>query len=74
MQPWARGTVWDCADPARCAPVRRSTRRTTFPGARQLNRDALRAVAAELAWHDEDIVQQAGEGGVEARAECELTT
>eukprot|EP00965_Chrysotila_dentata_P050739 1681949-Pleurochrysis_carterae.AAC.1 len=28
MQPWARGVVWDCRDPARCTPVARSTRDT----------------------------------------------
>eukprot|EP00965_Chrysotila_dentata_P183109 6046741-Pleurochrysis_carterae.AAC.1 len=31
LQLWARGTVWDCADPARCAPVARSSRHTQFP-------------------------------------------
>eukprot|EP00965_Chrysotila_dentata_P110515 3651825-Pleurochrysis_carterae.AAC.1 len=74
MQPWARGVVWDCADPGRCVPVRRSTRHTRFPGERQLNREALREAAAKLGWHDEDIIGQAGEGRVEARAECELAT
>eukprot|EP00965_Chrysotila_dentata_P184459 6089449-Pleurochrysis_carterae.AAC.4 len=38
MAPWARGTVWDCADPARCRPVQRSTRATAFPDERQLDR------------------------------------
>eukprot|EP00965_Chrysotila_dentata_P031971 1065729-Pleurochrysis_carterae.AAC.1 len=74
MQPWARGIVWDCADPARCVPAARSTRATTFPGRRQLDRQALRRAAAALHWHDDDIVAQAGEGGVEAHAECDLTT
>eukprot|EP00965_Chrysotila_dentata_P041933 1391195-Pleurochrysis_carterae.AAC.1 len=31
LQPWARGVVWDCRDPARCAPVQRSSRGTQFP-------------------------------------------
>eukprot|EP00965_Chrysotila_dentata_P182731 6033529-Pleurochrysis_carterae.AAC.1 len=74
MQPWARGVVWDCADPARCTQAARSSRHTHFPGRRQLNRAALRDAAAALRWHDSDIVEQAGEGGVEARAECALTT
>eukprot|EP00965_Chrysotila_dentata_P112632 3722185-Pleurochrysis_carterae.AAC.1 len=74
MAPWARGVVWDCADPRRCEPVQRSTRRTTFAGGRQLDRAALRAAAAALRWHDDDIVAQAGEGGVEVRSGCELLT
>ena len=74
MQPWARGIVWDTRDPARCVPVRRSTRDTLHPGRRQADRAAVRAAARELDWHDDDIVAQAGEGGVEARSGCELTT
>eukprot|EP00965_Chrysotila_dentata_P077870 2568836-Pleurochrysis_carterae.AAC.1 len=74
MMWWARGTIWDCSDPKRCVPAARSTRHTTFPGARQLDRAALRAAAAELRWPDTDIVAQAGEGGVEARSSCELLT
>ena len=52
MQPWARGIIWDCADPCDCRPVRRSTRDTVFRGARQLDRAALRRIAAGLDWHD----------------------
>eukprot|EP00965_Chrysotila_dentata_P031046 1034001-Pleurochrysis_carterae.AAC.1 len=63
MAPWARGIVWDCANPRRCEPVRRSTRQTSFAGRRQLDRAALRAAAAALRWHDKDIVAQVGEGG-----------
>jgi hypothetical protein len=74
MQPWARGIVWDCRDPAACAPVKRSTRETQFPGRRQLDREAVRHVAERLAWHDEDIISQIGEGGIEPRADCELIT
>eukprot|EP00965_Chrysotila_dentata_P091143 3009273-Pleurochrysis_carterae.AAC.1 len=74
MPQWARGTVWDCADPADCRPVRRSDRSTRFAGPRQLNRSAIRAAAEALAWDDHDIVSQAGEGGVEVRSECELLT
>ena len=74
MQPWARGVVWDCHDPHHCTPVQRSTRHTVFPGARQLDRAALRRIAASLDWHDHDIVAQAGEGGVEPRSHCSLDT
>eukprot|EP00965_Chrysotila_dentata_P114573 3786868-Pleurochrysis_carterae.AAC.1 len=31
-------------------------------------------MAHELAWHDVDVIAQAGEGGVEPRAQCELLT
>lgn len=74
MQPWARGTVWDCSDPTNCRPVERSTRHTIFRGARQIDRAAIRRVAAELRWHDDDIVEQCGEGGVEVRSACVLDT
>ena len=74
MQPWARGIVWDCADPTDCKPVVRSTRRTVFPGSRQIDRPALRDVAARLHWHDHDIVDQAGEGGIESRSDVALDT
>eukprot|EP00965_Chrysotila_dentata_P189001 6173075-Pleurochrysis_carterae.AAC.1 len=47
---------------------------TKFPGRRQIDRAALRAAAAELRWHDDDIVDQVGEGGVEVRSEAELIT
>ena len=76
MPLWARGVVWDCSDPADCKPVQRSTRDTVFPGARQIDRAALRAAAEELGWErvDLDILEQIGEGGVEARSDCALTT
>ena len=74
MRPWARGVVWDCGDPHACVPVARSSRDTPFRGERQLDRAALRAAAHALAWHDTDIVTQAGEGGIEARSNCELET
>ena len=76
MQPWARDVVWCCADPEDCKPVERSTRHTAFPGERQIDRAALRAAAAELGWDDvdPDIVEQIGEGGVEARSACALET
>eukprot|EP00965_Chrysotila_dentata_P238110 6202297-Pleurochrysis_carterae.AAC.1 len=65
MPTWARGVVWDCAEPADCRPVQRSARDSRFRGERQLNREALRAAAATLGWPDRDIVNQVGEGGVE---------
>ena len=74
MEPWARSIIWDCQNPSACAPVERSTRSTIFPGRRQLDRAAFRRVAADLSWHDIDIVQQAGEGGVECRSHCPLDT
>ena len=74
MADFARDVVWDCADPTDCKPVERSTRRTVFPGKRQVDRAALRRVAAQLAWRDADIVGQVGEGGVEVRSDCALET
>lgn len=71
---WARGIVWDCRDPTKCTPVAPSTRHTTFPGARQVDRAKLREVASTLQWHDYDIVEQIGEGGIEIRSECALET
>ena len=76
MPLFARYVVWDCADPADCRPVVRSDRDTVFPGQRQIDRAALRRIAAELGWDkiDADIVAQMGEGGVEARSACALET
>ena len=80
MPSWAQGKVWDCTDRNRCVPVTRSTRHTVFPSrpdgqpARQIDRAALRAAAAELDWHDTDIIDQAGEGGMEPRSACDLIT
>ena len=74
MPEWARGIVWDCEDPCDCRPVQRSTRHTLFPGEQQLDREAVRRVAALLDWDDADIIGQIGEGGVETRADCELVT
>ena len=74
LQPWARGIVWDCITHGHldCRPVQRSTRHTTFPGERQVNRSAVRRVAELLEWHDQDIVDQVGEGGIEVRSDCSL--
>ena len=74
MQPWAREYVWDCRDPLDCRPVSRSTRHTTFPGARQLDRTAVRETAARMRWHDADLIDQIGEGGIEVRSDCSRDT
>lgn len=34
----------------------------------------MRRIAAQLGWHDRDIVEQIGEGGFEARTHCSLDT
>jgi hypothetical protein len=76
MPTWARGAVWDARDPLDCRPVERSTRDTVFNGARQADRAAIRRVADTLGWLgvDADLIQQIGEGGVETRSQCALTT
>ena len=74
LVPLARGFVWDTRDPLRCAPMEPSTRHTIFPGKRQMNRAAFRRAAAEVGATDRDLVAQAGEGGIESRSECALTT
>ena len=74
---WARGDVWDCADPTDCKPVERSSAATpdaAFPGRRKLSRVAVREAARRLGWHDDDIVDQVCGGGVEARSSCERLT
>ena len=39
-----------------------------------MNRAAFRRAAREVGATDRDLVAQAGEGGIESRSECELTT
>ena len=72
MPLWARGQVWDCRNPDDCVPVGRSDRHTVFPGEKQVDREQFRQLAAELGWHDVDIVGQVGEGGIETRTEAAL--
>ena len=72
LQLWARGVVWDCRNPDNCFPVARSTRHSVVPGERQLNKAKVREVASLLDWHDLDIIDQIGEGGVEVRSDCSL--
>lgn len=74
MPAWARGCVWDTRDRHDCRPVQRSTRHTAMPGPRQLDRAAIRRVAAAADSTDRDLLEQIGEGGVETRSECPLTT
>ena len=74
LVPLARGFVWDCRDRHDCRPMQPSSRDTPFPGARQIDRAAFRRVAAELGSLDADIIGQVGEGGVESRSRCALTT
>lgn len=73
---WARGVVWDCADPEDCRPVQASTAATPFAGPRQVNRARLREIAATLRWEevDPDIVRQLGHGGAELRSSAPLHT
>jgi len=76
MPEWARGVVWDTANPRDCHPVRRSNSHSwdsDFPGDR-LNPDALRREAERLGWRDRDIVEQIAGGGLEGRFDCTLST
>lgn len=74
MPLWSRGVVWDCSDPTDCKPVVPSTAATQHPGARQLDRQAIREAAALMEWPDMDIVDQVAGGGIEARSACPLST
>ena len=71
LQPWARGIIWDCRSPRRCTPCQPSTADTTLPGP-QLDRAAYRAAAARVGLADEEVVRQAGGGGIEAGADVSL--
>ena len=76
MPPWARGVGFNSEDPEDCIPTLRSDRLTQFPGDRQLDRRAYRALCVETGWYDidPDICEQAGEGGIEIRSQCEWST
>jgi hypothetical protein len=74
LVPLARGYVWDSRNPDDCVPMEPSDRDTVFPGARQIDRAAFRRLAREVGSRDEDIIGQVGEGGVESRSRCALTT
>ena len=71
LQLWARGIIWDCRDPYRCVPCQPSTEDTRLPGP-QLDRAAYRAAAARVGLADEEVVRQAGGGGIEAGADISL--
>ena len=67
LEEWARGIIWDTRDPVNCVPCPPSDETTEMPGP-QINREILRAWAAELNITDEEIVAQVGYGGVESQA------
>ena len=70
LQPFARGVIWDTRDPDDCKPMRASTRDDAVGGKATINREAVRAAAAELDWPHKDLMGQVDEGGVEARSDC----
>ena len=69
---WACLVLLDTRDPTDVVRMRRSTRHTVFPGARQMNRARFRDLISEMDWRrvDPDIADQAGEGGIESRSHC----
>ena len=74
MQPFARGLVWDCANPRDVVPVEWSTVQTYVPGKKQLDREGLRLMATELGNTQNEVINQACGGGLEITADCELIT
>ena len=74
MQPFARGHVWDCANPRDVVPVEWSTAQTYVPGRKQLDREGLRLMAAELGNTQNAVINQACSGGLEVTTDCELIT
>ena len=75
MAEWAADTLWDTSDRLDCMPSVASTRDTPFEGSDQMiDRARIREVAAALGWGDLDIVDQAGEGGLEPRTTCPRDT
>jgi hypothetical protein len=76
LQPWARGILWDTANPRCCIFAQPSTRElfeAARSGKRQLDGAALRRMANEIGWDDLDICDQA-EDGIEGRSRCSLTS
>ena len=69
---WARLVLLDTRDTTDVVRMRRSTRDTIFAGPLQIDRAALRLMAEEVEWYqiDPDILNQAAEGGLEARTSC----
>ena len=60
LVPQARGQIWDCRDPLRCAPVVPSTAAKPPPSA--IDGAFVAAVAEALAWPDKEMVRQVREG------------
>ena len=61
----ARGVVWDTRD-ADYTPMEPSTRNSVVGGKASIDRVAVRVAAEDLAWAHRDLIEQVGEGGVEA--------
>ena len=71
LQPWARGVIWDCRDPARCVlcqPTSADTPDGDIPGGHMMDRAAFRLMAERNGIADADIVATAGGGGIECRS------
>ena len=69
-----QGAIWDTSNRDDCVPLAASDRDTVFPGEQQLSRQRIRDIARELqvaGWgEDADLLDQIGEGGLEARSAC----
>lgn len=73
MSWWARGIIWDTRDPDDCKPVAHSSADTPAGEGRQINRAALRRIAAAVGWDkiDPDLLEQL-DGGCDSRSDAEL--
>ena len=65
MPTWARGLIWDCADPEDCRPLRSEDGSHLRP-LDSLDPKAFEHWAGFLGWNDADIVHQLGGGGLRA--------
>ena len=65
MPAWARGLIWDCADPEDCRPLRSGDGSHVRP-LDSLDPKAFEHWAGVLGWNDADIVHQLGGGGLRA--------
>ena len=74
MADGAEQCTWDTANRDDCVPVTPSHRDTAFPGAKQMQRERIRHMADALGWADLDLLDQVGEGGLEARAQAARAT
>ena len=50
--------------------MQRSTATSTNEGAKTINAAAIRTMAKELNWRDEDIISQVCDGGIQPRSDC----